>query len=409
MFQFIPPPCEDCGPHTVFHRFEYFDALTSEISALYLSCYEKGGYFLSHLIDSTSVDAFYLAFIQKMTQAGFGSLHHDPHPHECSRTKALREEAQRRGIDFQDFRTSNQESNHFFASWKGETIAFEGVPRPKGQRVQRWMDKKDQMRQAFIRTGILVANGGVYFSWKNLLKKFESLEKPVIIKPHLGSRSRHTTIHIETPEQLRVAFEKAKQLSPWVIIEEELVGSLFRGTVIGGKMIAILRRDAPCVIGDGQKTIRQLVEEENKQSYRHNGVFEPIPMDRDAEQELIRQGYTWNSAPPSGQRVILNPKFGRGQGSLNEDVTDQAHPDNIQLLEEAARVINDPLIGMDFIMSDISRSWKNQKRCGIIECNSAPFIDIHQYPFKGTPRNTAGALWDLVFPGSSLSENHSVL
>ena len=40
-----------------------------------------------------------------------------------------------------------------------------------------------------------------------------------------------------------VAFKKARQLSPWVMIEEELTGYVHRGTVIGGKLIAVLRRE----------------------------------------------------------------------------------------------------------------------------------------------------------------------
>ncbi len=342
-----------------------------------------------------------------MERIGVGKFCRDAHPRECSRARALREEAARRGIDLCEFRVFGKDSNYFFAKWHGQTINFEAVPRPAGCEAKDWMDEKDLMRQAFSKAGIPIARGGLCLRWKKAFELFHTLEKPFIIKPHAGSRSRHTTIHIDTPEQLRVAFQKAKRLSPWIIMEEELVGSLYRGTVIGGKVAAILRRDAPRVIGNGKDPLRTLVEQENTLPERHGGVFEPIPMDADAETEITRQGLTWNSVPADGQMVTMNPKFGRGQGSLNEDVTDGAHPDNVQLLEDAARVVDDPLIGMDFIMQDIGRSWRDQKRSGIIECNSAPFIDIHKFPYKGQPRNTAGALWDIVFPGSKASANNT--
>jgi len=63
-------------------------------------------------------------------------------------------------------------------------------------------------------------------------------------------------------------------------------------------------------------------------------------------------------------------------------------------------------VGADFIIEDITKSWKEPARaggeqhCGIIECNSLPFIDLHHYPLFGRPNNIAGKLWDLVLPES---------
>ena len=34
----------------------------------------------------------------------------------------------------------------------------------------------------------------------------------------------------------------------------------------------------------------------------------------------------------------------------------------------------------------------------IIEINNMPGIDIHHFPYKGKPRNAAGAIIDLLFP-----------
>lgn len=397
---FHASPCDDCGPHAAFHRAEYLGAviaradrgLTQPCDAIWRG-FEK-------LVGASKVEKFSLALLRILARTGLGVWSREPHPHECSRTRALREEAERRQIDLQEFRVLGKDSNHFLANWQGQTLLFDAVPRPKNCRAAAWMDEKNLMREAFAAQGIPIAKGGVCVRWKTAAALFDRLERPVIIKPHTGSRSRHTTVNIHTHDELRAAFLNAKRLSPWIIIEEQLVGALYRGTVIGGKTIAVLRRDAPRVIGNGIDTVRTLHEKENALPLRHNGVFEPIPADADTERELARQGLTWDSIPADGQTVIMYSKFGRGQGSLNEDVTAQTHPDNLNLLEDAARVINDPLIGMDFIMSDISRSWKEQQRLGIIECNSAPFLDLHHYPYLGKSYNAAGALWELVFPGS---------
>jgi len=46
----------------------------------------------------------------------------------------------------------------------------------------------------------------------------------------------------------------------------------------------------------------------------------------------------------------------------------------------------------------MTRSWKEQERLGILECNSMPFFDNHHLPFEGKPRNVAGLIWDMNEP-----------
>ena len=89
------------------------------------------------------------------------------------------------------------------------------------------------MKEKFLKEGLPVAAGGVALTKNGALKIFNNIAKPVITKPNLGSRSRHTMIHIDTPVKLIIGFKKAKKLSPLVVVEEELRGYLFRGTLIG--------------------------------------------------------------------------------------------------------------------------------------------------------------------------------
>jgi D-alanine-D-alanine ligase-like ATP-grasp enzyme len=58
-------------------------------------------------------------------------------------------------------------------------------------------------------------------------------------------------------------------------------------------------------------------------------------------------------------------------------------------------VVNDPVLGFDFITEDISSDPKNT-RWGIIECNAVPFINLHHDPLEGEPINVAGKLWDYI-------------
>jgi cyanophycin synthetase len=94
--------------------------------------------------------------------------------------------------------------------------------------------------------------------------------------------------------------------------------------------------------------------------------------------------------------VNLHQKINWGLGGTTADVTEEVHPENATLFEKIATTLDAPIVGIDFIIEDISRPWFDQEKCGVIECNSMPYFDNHHVPFEGQPRNVAGPIWDLV-------------
>ena len=83
------------------------------------------------------------------------------------------------------------------------------------------------------------------------------------MKPRLGSRGRHTLTYINTREDLKKAYHIAKQLCLWVIVEEQLFGPVYRGTVINYRLEGIFVARQPFVTGDGKSTIHDLIAHKN--------------------------------------------------------------------------------------------------------------------------------------------------
>lgn len=402
--------CRDCEPAQVNH---FVIRNTSYLGLAFKPLLRPLDYILRVFIPPVSFSWFdkagplvlrVLAFLQ------IGRLQKDISPEDSDRTRALWEEAKKRGIEMVEYRLGPIK-DLFIARWKNNTRCFDGLPRPIGPEAESlfWMDNKPKMRKHFIEKNIPVARGDSCFSEKRGVQIFNSLQKPVIAKPYTGSRSRHTTIHIETEKEFLQAFRKAKILSPLALIEEELIGFVYRGTLIGGKLIAVMRREPPHVVGDGIHTIQELVKKENERPERHGRTFHPLATDAEAEKELARQKLNWNSVLPKNKIATLNQKISRGIGASTTDVTDITHFENKKLFEKIGAELKDPIIGVDFIIEDISRPWQEQKKVGIIECNSLPFIDLHHYPLNGTPRNVAGALWDIIFPESKNNELKKII
>ncbi len=401
---FTQTPCPDCEPAQVNHLIIRSGAYLGLVLKPLLSPIDR---LLRLAPTARSFSLFDLAGPLALRAAAFlriGVLTSELTEDDSDRTRCLVEEARRRGITIAQFKLGAFK-DIFIATYGGTTRCFDGLPRPVGPEAESlsWMDNKPKMRERFIESGIPVARGASAFSEREAVRIFHSLTKPAIVKPYSGSRSRHTTIHIETEAQLKTAFRNAKVLSPYALLEEELEGFVYRGTLIGGKLVAVMRREPPHIIGNGRESVRVLVERENARPERHAHTFHPIAMEDDARAELSRQGLKEENIPQKGELVTLHPKISRGVGASTTDVTDLVHPRTIALLEQIGRVLKDPLVGVDFIVSDITQPIGEQRRAGIIECNSLPFIDLHHYPLNGAPRNVAGALWDLIFPDSQTS------
>lgn len=391
--------CKDCEPAQEIHAVAYLSVVLGWLDQPFFDLMELLFKNTAEKISSK----ISIPFFKTMVFLKLGYWTEKPDEKDTWRTKCFWDEALRRGIKMREFHLGPIKDG-FVAEYKGKTILFDGLPRPglEESGALKWMDNKGVMKVKFLKEGLPVAPGGVAFTKRGALKIFNSIKKSVITKPNLGSRSRHTMIHINTGEDLIVGFKKAKKLSPLVVVEEELRGYLFRGTLIGGKLVGVVKRDQPEVTGDGMHTLRTLMEEENKRPERNGPIFHKIILDKEAELELKRQNIEMNDVPAKGRTITFSQKTSRSCGGTTAEVTNIVHPDNIEMLEHVGRFLNDPLVGVDFIIEDITKSWKEEQHCGIIECNSLPFIDLHHYPLFGKPNNVAGKLWDLVLPESHI-------
>mgnify|MGYP001587682172 FL=1 len=375
---------------SAFHGFERWSLMVDELIAPLFTPLTAVQRLIAPLIGPL-IDRGAPLIAKIASSLGLGMLKSEPGPLDSETTQALWSEANRRGIELRQFYPLGLRRNLFIARREGHYFAFEGLPRTNRiSSALAWMDDKAEMKSRFQRQGFPVARGSACRTEAQALRQFRSLTAPIIAKPHINTGGRHTTVGIISAEHLRRAFHTAKQLSHRVMIEEELIGPVFRATLIDRKLAAVLRRDPPQVIGDGVHTVRQLVDEENKNPLRAGPVFAKISMNN----AMI----DWGSVPRPGQKIFFHFKVNWGVGGTSRDATDETHDANKKLFEDIGRYINDDIVGIDFMIQDISQPWQSQDRCGVIECNSLPLIGNHHFPFSGPARNVAGAVWDLVFP-----------
>ena len=188
-------------------------------------------------------------------------------------------------------------------------------------------------------------------------------------------------------------------------METYIYGNDYRVLVIDGVVAAVAQRVPASVLGDGQHTIRQLVEIANSDPRRgigHEKVLTRIRLDEAADALVRAQGHELDSVLAPGVSVKLALTGNMSTGGTSIDRTMEAHPDNVEIAETAARVIGLDIAGIDLICPDVAQPVR-ETGGGIVEVNAAPGFRMHTHPTEGEPQYVARPVIDSLFPPGSPS------
>src|SRR5206468_2589875 len=225
---------------------------------------------------------------------------------------------------------------------------------------------------------------------------------PVVTKPLDGNHGRGVGLDLRNDRAVRTGFKRAVKESRngRVVIESFVTGNDYRMLVIGGRMVAIAQRVPAHVVGDGTHPVTELVEITNQDPRRgigHEKVLTRIKLD-DAAVELVKkQGFAMEDVPAKGEMVLLAATGNMSTGGISIDRTWEAHEDNIEIAEEAARVVGLDVAGIDFLAPDIAHPVR-ETGGAIVEVNAAPGFRMHTHPTEGEPQYVAKEVVDLLFP-----------
>ena len=259
---------------------------------------------------------------------------------------------------------------------------------------------KQLLREAFVP----VPAGAEVETFEQAVEEWREMGECAVVKPVDGHHGKGVTTEVRSIEALRVAFESAAAQGSMVLIEEHYVGNDYRVLVVNGSMVAASLRRPAEVVGDGARTVGELIDEINRDPRRGEGHSKPLSR-VDAEDaavlaELDDQGLSLAAVPEQGRVVRLTQGANLSTGGSAADVTDAVHPQVRALCERAARVIGLDICGIDLMLPDISQPVP-KRGGGIVEVNAGPGLRMHQFPSEGQPRDVGSAIVDMLFPGGS--------
>lgn len=207
-----------------------------------------------------------------------------------------------------------------------------------------------------------------------------SLGYPVVVKPTNRAQGKGVSVFLQDESSVRQAFEIAHAQSERIVVERHVLGRDVRLTVFQGQVVKVVERIPASVVGDGQSTVRQLVERRltdkdiERRSRQHGRPV--LALDDEALALLQAQGWPLDAVPPPGQRVLLRRRANTSTGGSTELLAPGSiHPDNLRLAVNAAQAVRLDLAGVDIILPDPKRSWFETGAL-VCEINAQPALGV---------------------------------
>ena len=258
---------------------------------------------------------------------------------------------------------------------------------------------KQLTKKLLATAGVPVPSGREVSTPEDAWTAANEIGLPVVIKPKNGNQGKGVTVNITTREQLMNAYAAASHYDDEILVERFLPGNDFRLLVVGDRMVAAARRDPPSVVGDGLHSVRELVDEINKDPRRGSGhatSLTKIRFDDIALACLINQGLDADSIPARGRRVNLRHNANLSTGGTATDVTDDVHPEVAQRAVAAAQMVGMDICGVDMVCDSILQPLEDQGG-GVVEVNAAPGLRMHLSPSFGKGRAVGEAIIASMF------------
>jgi len=300
----------------------------------------------------------------------------------------IAEEALRRGIRVE---VTDAEAGELRLTLGGRSVVTtESLSELTSAVAMTRCDDKRLTRRIMQRAGVAVARGaaatdGDLTAAAALLREVGE----VVVKPARGEQGRGITVGVNDEEGLERAVELALQFCPDVLVEELVAGDDLRVLVIDREVVAAAVRRPAEVVGDGRRTLAELIAATSRRRERATGGESSIPLDDVTAEVVGDAGYALDDVPDSGERIRVRRTANLHTGGTIEDVTDRVHPVIAEAAVRAATALDIPVTGIDFLVPAVDGPDHV-----FIEANERPGLANHE------PQPTAERFVDLLFPES---------
>lgn len=210
----------------------------------------------------------------------------------------------------------------------------------------------------------------------------------MVVKPYNLSSGKGITLDVNLKnfnyawEKAISAYENTKEKVK-IIIQEQLPGIEARFLVIEGKFNSAILRVPTNIVGDGEKTVRELIKEKNLQRGRNPHLYKVlIKMDDVLESFLKDNKLNYNSIIPNKEVLFFWKVSNIALGGDTLEISHLVSNNLKTLAEKAVKAIPElHSAGVDIMFESFE-----DKNAAVLEVNHAANLIMHHYPWKGTPK-----------------------
>ncbi|MCO5734719.1 N-acetylglutaminylglutamine synthetase [Rhizobium sp. SSA_523] len=295
------------------------------------------------------------------------------------------DEARRRGVHVE---ITDAEGGFFRLSSGGRSVhCRESLSEMTSGVAMSICDDKAVTRRVVERAGLVVPEQMTAGDDEDELRAFLERHGRVVVKPARGEQGRAVAVGLSSLAEIKTAIKAAREVCDRVLIEACFEGEDLRLVVIDFKLVAAAIRRPPHVIGDGRSTIRQLIETLSRRRAAATGGESTIPVDGETQRCLQLSDLTLDDVLEEGRDIVVRKAANLHTGGSIHDVTAIVHPRLVEAAIKAARAIDIPVVGIDFMVKG-----PTDPDYVFIEANERPGLANHE------PQPTAERFVDLLFP-----------
>lgn len=241
-------------------------------------------------------------------------------------------------------------------------------------------------REMFAEHGIPHARGQVFYGLLTPWRFARQFGFPLVVKPNVGGFSRGSHFPIPSYSQLLWAAVQVKLWWPSSVVEQYLEGGNYRVLVARDRILSVIRRYPPQVVGDGRSTIEELIDRENEVRARMQlyPVISPLARNGRTQRYLARTGKNLKTVPEAGETVRLHHRITLAGGGVVETIDQKTiHPDNLRLFLQIPGLFQANLLGVDAIFAKGIETSCREQEVICLEVNSRPYLKMHDFPRYG--------------------------
>jgi D-alanine-D-alanine ligase-like ATP-grasp enzyme len=221
---------------------------------------------------------------------------------------------------------------------------------------------------------------------------FFNEHKEIVLKPSQNLGGKGISILPESIEDVTKAYKYAQDHDKHgkVLVEKYIHGDNYRLLVVGSKIVGVVKRLPAIVTGNGNSTVKQLIDEANIK--RKSIMLMPIPIDEETIKHLQHKEMTLDTILAAEVSTTVRSNTNLTTGGTTVECSEIMHPYYADLAVKTIKALDLEFAGIDLITSDITRPVE----CAINEVNYNPGLRLHYKVNEGEIKKVAVPIMEYI-------------